>query len=154
MTQNVYVFYESVSETGIAKVTAIHYQPEKLTEAQKAKGVAASLEAAPTLKPGFKAELYVNTIDGSTFYNTGVNESYFMPYSEFMAMLPLNTVVALKDNRATDPIVDSFLDILESSRDDTASKGVNPVTNRMVEYYNHFVTAGYMTEEEVNAIIV
>lgn len=154
MAQEVYVFFESVSETGIAKVTAIHYQPEKLTEAQKAKGVAASLEAAPSLKPGFKAELYVNVQDGSTFYNTGVNEAFFMPYSEFMTLLPLNTVVALKNNRATDPVVDAFLDILEASRDDTASKGVNPVTGRMIEFYNHFVTAGYMTEEEVNDIIV
>ncbi len=153
-SNTVYVFFDSISDAGIAKVTAIHYQPEKLSTAQKSKGVATSIEVAPSLKPGFKAELYVNTVDESTFYSTSINEQFFMPYSEYMSLLPLSTVVALKNNRETDPIVDSFLDILESSRDDSASKGVNPVIPRMVEYYNHFVASGYMTQENVDEIII
>lgn len=154
MTQNVHIFHESVGNTGIARVSSIHYQPEILTADQLAKGVAASLEAAPTLKPGFKAELYVNVNTGTTFYNTSVNTSFFMPYSDFMAMLPLSTRLALQNNRATDPVVESFLNILESSRDDSASKGVNPVTAAMSEYYDMFVTSGYITQDEVNTIIV
>ena len=150
----VYVFSDSVSSTtGIGKVTTIHYQPEKLSDAQKERGFEVTLEPAPQVKAGYKAELYVNANDNSTFYNTDVDAAYYMPVSEFMSLLPLSTRVALKSNRAIDAVVDSFLDILEASRDDSSSKGVNPVSPWMVEYYTYFVSQAYMTDADVSSII-
>lgn len=154
----VYVFAESISSmTGIGKVSTIHYQPEKLTEAQKAAGYEVTLPEEPQLKPGFRSVLYVNAIDPQNpeaFYDTGIDPNYYIPVAEYLAMLPLSTRIALKEARATDATVDSFLDIIEASRDDSASKGVNPVALYMQEYYTYFVNQGLMTQAAVDAILL
>ena len=153
MTQNVYVFAESVTDTGFGRVSAIHYQPAKLTAEQRDRGYPVALVDAPAMVKGNKAELWVNTNDNTVFYNVMLDESYYMAYAEYMTILPLATRIALEENRTTDTTVHSFLNILEASRDDTASKGVNPIAPAMLEYYEYFVENDLMTQEAVNSII-
>jgi len=79
------VFYRTASKDK-ARVTTIHYQPDKLTKERQAEGIAVDrLPDRPEVERGEGLALYVNPETGEVWYE--IEERALTPEEELLARL-------------------------------------------------------------------
>lgn len=150
MAKEICVFWDEIGEDGWARVNGIHHQPDKLSDERKAKGLLITPSAAPKLKKGWIASLWVNPEIEQYEWRVTADDEYRIPAGEFLASLPIAARVQAKALAGTDPVLQDFLELMDMMVHDDACKGLHPGSEIVAAGLGYLVHLELLDQEYVD----
>lgn len=148
------IFWDKLDEDGWGRMTRMHHQPDKLDEATRARGVVVDTpDDPPTAKAGKTAQLWVHPESAAVEWRIVPDPDFRMSAADFLALLPPSTRVQARAARATDPVIDDLMSMIEMMVADNANTGIHPQGRVARESIGYLVSQGMMTQAQADEIL-
>ncbi|MFN3892014.1 MAG: hypothetical protein ACK4MV_16585 [Beijerinckiaceae bacterium] len=160
MVQHI-VFWDYLDGQGWGEITSMHRSPHRLAQEALALGAVVDVPQQP-FRDGWVTKGWVQPLPrpegvsvmepapGNFEWRMTRDPSYRVPISEFLSYLPAAARVQARASRASDPVLDDFMILLEMAAQE--GRGINPHGPSAREGLGYLVYKGWMTQAQADAI--
>ena len=151
MSKHVLFDITTPGDDGFGKMTRILHQPDKATPEQRKSMVPGVMPGDPEQRgAGWVVSMWVNPTTSEVEWRYNRDPKYRQPVSEFLSRLPQSARLEAREARATDPVIDDFMTLLEMASAEGA--GVDLGSSAIQDGLSYLLAQGMLTQEEFDAI--